>query len=113
MAEELADARKDAPRAILWAVWIGAVTGFIFLVAVCFCITDINTAASSPTGVPIIQIFYDATDSFGAALALSILITVIALVSLAFLFAQSSRVVFSFARDNGLPFPKYFAHVSL
>lgn len=111
MTEELADAKRDAPKAIIWAVWIGAVTGFIFLVALCFCITDINAAAMTSTGVPLIQILYDATDSLAAGLALSILITVIALVSLAFLFAQSSRVVFSFARDNGLPFSSFFKKV--
>lgn len=111
MTEELADAKRDAPKAIIWAVWIGTVTGFIFLIALCFCITDINTAATTSTGVPLIQIIYDATNSLAAALALTICITIIALVSLAFLFAQSSRVVFSFARDNGLPFSSFFKKV--
>jgi choline transport protein len=64
MTEEMKDARKDAPKAIIWAVWIGAITGFIFLVAVCFCIVDIDAAASSPTGVPIFQIFESSTRSF-------------------------------------------------
>lgn len=111
MTEELADAKRDAPKAIIWSVWIGAITGFIFLVAVCFCISDINAAATTPTGVPLFQILNDATSSFAAAMALNIFITIIALVSLAFLFAQSSRVVFSFARDNGLPFSSFFKKI--
>jgi amino acid transporter len=53
MTEEMKDARKDAPKAIIWAVWIGAITGFIFLAAVCFCIVDIDQAVNSPIGVPI------------------------------------------------------------
>ncbi len=112
MTEEMKDARKDAPKAIIWAVWVGAVTGFIFLIVVCFCIVDINNAANTPTGTPIIQIFYDATGSFAAAMALTVMISVIALVSLAFLCAQSSRLAWAFARDGGLPFSKFFAKVN-
>lgn len=111
MTEEMKNAKKDAPKAIIWAVWIGAITGFIFLVAVCFCIVDIDAAASTPTGVPIFEIFRSATRSFGAAMVLSIQISIISLVSLAFLCAQSSRLAFSFARDGGIPFSRYFSKV--
>lgn len=55
MTEEMKDARK-APKAIIWAVWIGAITGLIFLVVICFCIENIDDAASSPTGVPTFEI---------------------------------------------------------
>lgn len=101
MTEELHDARHTAPKAIIWSVWIGAVTGFAFLVAAMFCIGNLQDAATTPTGVPLIAIFYEATGSVGGALGLTTLVTIIALVSLVFLMAQSSRVVFSFARDHG------------
>jgi amino acid transporter len=112
MTEEMKDARKDAPKAIIWAVWIGAITGFIFLVAVCFCIVDIDAAASSPTGVPIFQIFESSTRSFAAGMVLSVQISIISLISLAFLCAQSSRLAFAFARDGGLPFSGFFSKVN-
>ena len=105
------DARKDAPKAIIWAVWIGAITGFVFLVAVCFCIDDINAAANTPTLVPIFEIFVSATGSFGLGMLLCVQISIIGLVSLAFLCAQSSRLAFAFARDGGVPFSKFFAKV--
>ena len=111
MTEEMQNARIDAPKAIIWAVWIGTVTGLAFLVAICFCIVNINSAAMTPTGVPLIQIFYDSSGSLAAALVMSIAVTIIALVSLCFLCAQSSRVVFAFARDRGLPFSGFFAKV--
>jgi choline transport protein len=111
MTEEMKDARNDAPKAIIWAVWIGAITGFFFLVAVCFCIVDIDAAASTPTGVPIFQIFESATRSFALGMLLSVQISIISLVSLAFLCAQSSRLAFAFARDGGLPFSKFFSKV--
>ncbi len=112
MTEEMKDAKKDAPKAIIWAVWIGAVTGFIFLVVVCFCIEDINAAASTPTLVPIFEIFRTATRSFPLAMLLCVQISIIGLVSLAFLCAQSSRLAFAFARDGGLPFSTFFAKVN-
>jgi choline transport protein len=75
MTEEMKDARKQAPRAIVMSVYIGAITGFLFLVAMCFCIGDIETTATSTTGVPLIQIFYDSTGSVGGTCALTSLIT--------------------------------------
>ena len=45
------------------SVCIGAVTGLIFLVAICFCIGDLEETANTSTGVPLIQIFYDSTQS--------------------------------------------------
>ncbi|OAP57273.1 hypothetical protein AYL99_08011 [Fonsecaea erecta] len=104
MTEEMRNARKDAPKAIIWSVWVGAFTGFAFLIASFFCIRNLTAIETSSTGVPLIAIFYEATGSVGGAIGLTTLITIIALVSLCFLMAQSSRVIFSFARDHGLPF---------
>ncbi|KAI1612688.1 amino acid transporter [Exophiala viscosa] len=104
MTEEMKNARHDAPKAIIFSVWIGALTGFAFLIAAFFCIRNLSAIETTSTGMPIIAIFYEATGSVGGAIGLTTLITVIALVSLCFLMAQSSRVIFSFARDHGLPF---------
>jgi choline transport protein len=104
MTEEMKNARHDAPKAIIWSVWIGTFTGFAFLIAAMFCIRNLTAIETTATGVPLIAIFYEATGSVRGAIGLTTLITIIALVSLCFLMAQSSRVVFSFARDHGLPF---------
>lgn len=104
MTEELQDARKEAPRAIIWSVYIGALTGFIFLIAACFCIGDIETTASSATGVPIIQIFLDSTASRAGASGLTVLLIVIGLGASNALTAEGGRAVYAFARDRGLPF---------
>ena len=105
------NASREAPKAIIMSVYIGAITGFIFLISVCFCIGDITTTATSTTGVPLIQIFYDSTGSVVGACFLSSLIVVIVLVCANFLLAEGSRSLFAFARDHGLPFSKLFATV--
>ena len=82
------------------SVYIGAVIGFIFLISLSF---GMGTA-SSPTGVPVIEIFFSSTGSVGGACALASLIAVIVLFCANSLMAEASRAVFAFARDRGLLF---------
>jgi choline transport protein len=111
MTEEIKDARKQAPRAIVMSVYIGSITGFVFLISLCFCIGDIETTATSPTGVPLIEIFFNSTGSVGGSCALTSLIVVICLFCANSLMAEGSRAVFAFARDHGLPFSGLFSKV--
>lgn len=111
MTEEMKSASKEAPKAIVLAVVLGAVTGFAFLLTLCFCIGDITETAESSTGVPVIQIIYDSTGNKAATCILSSLIAVIVIVAGNNLLAEGSRAVYAFARDNGLPFSKIFAKV--
>ncbi|KAF2104499.1 GABA permease [Rhizodiscina lignyota] len=104
MTEEMKDARKSAPKAIVYSVYIGAFTGLVFLISACFCIGDIDTVATTPTGTPLIQIFFDSTGSRGGSCALASLITVIVIFCANSLMAEGGRAVWAFARDGGLPF---------
>lgn len=101
---EIKHARKQAPRAIILSVWMGAFTGFIFLIVICFSIGDIDATATSSTGVPLIQIFHDSTGSNIAATILTVLITVISFGASNSLTAEAGRSIYAFARDEGLPF---------
>ncbi|KAJ5887801.1 hypothetical protein N7495_007842 [Penicillium taxi] len=111
MTEEMKAPSKDAPKAIILAVVLGGVTGFIFLIVLCFCIGDITSVANTSTGVPVIQILYNSTGSKAATCILTTMITVIVLVSGNNLLAEGSRSIFAFARDNGLPFSKLLSKV--
>lgn len=112
MTEEMKNASKEAPIVIVSSVVMGAITGLGFLLALCFCIGDIETTANTTTGVPIIQIFYDSTGSKLGACFLTSMITVIAIFASNSLLAEGSRAVYAFARDHGLPFSKTFARVN-
>ena len=111
MTEEMKQPSREAPKAIVMSVYIGAVTGFIFLISICFCIGDIDSTAASTTGVPLIQILYDSTGSVVGTCFLTSLIVVIVLVCANALLAEGSRSLFAFARDRGLPFSSVFAKV--
>ena len=111
MTEEMLNPAKEAPQAIILSVYLGAVTGFVFLISAFFCIGDLDATATTPTGVPLIQIFYDSTSSVGGATTLAAMIGVIVLICCNSLMAEGSRALWAFARDHGLPFSKVFAKV--
>lgn len=112
MTEEMVAASHEAPKAIIMSVYLGAVTGFVFLVSVCYCIGDITATAESTTGVPLIQIFYDSTGSVVGSCFLTSLGVIIVMGGANALMATGSRSLFAFARDGGLPFSSVFARVS-
>ncbi|KAF2822893.1 GABA permease [Ophiobolus disseminans] len=112
MTEEIKNARKEAPRAIILSVYIGFFTGFIWLIALCFCIGDVETTGGTATGVPVIEIMFNSTNSIAGASTLASMIAVIAIVASNSLMAEGSRAVFAFARDNGLPFSELLSTVS-
>lgn len=96
---------------MIMSVWIGAITGFIFLVSVCFCIGDITAVADTTTLVPLIQIYYDSTNSNVGSCILATFIVIIDLGCGNALLAEGSRSLYAFARDHGLPFSSYISRV--
>lgn len=100
MCEEIHNARKEAPRAIVMSVYIGAVTGLVFLIAACFCIGSIDATAESSTGVPIIEIFYNSTQNATGASCLTVFLIVIGFGASNALTAEGGRAVYAFARGE-------------
>ncbi|KAI4219582.1 MAG: hypothetical protein L6R36_008221 [Xanthoria steineri] len=112
MSEEVKDAANVVPQSMVIALIISGVLTMAFSIAILFGIGDIHLALETPTHYPIIQIFYTATGSKGATTAITCTL-IVTLVSTTFgLLACASRLAWAFARDKGLPFPNYFAHVS-
>ncbi|KAJ9626842.1 hypothetical protein H2204_009858 [Knufia peltigerae] len=112
LSEEMPHPEIEVPRAMVGAIATGLVTAFLFLIALLFCITDINEIVTSPTGVPILAIFYQATGSKAAAIALTCLIFVSIMFSELAGILVAGRTAWAFARDNGLPFSKYFSELN-
>lgn len=96
---------------MIMSVYIGALTGFIFLISICFCIGDITEVAETSTLVPVIQIYFDSTQSKVGACILASLIVVIDLGCANALLAEGSRSLYAFSRDKGLPFSKFISRV--
>lgn len=91
---------------------INGALGFAMLIAVLFCLGNLDNALNTPTGFPFMEIFAQATGSNGGATAMSCIILVAQIFAAIGLLATASRMTWAFARENGLPFSKYLARVS-
>lgn len=100
------------PRVMVGTILINGTLGLGFLFALLFCLGDVESVLNTVTGFPIIQIFYNTTGSTSATTALMMPFIIVAVASTFGLLASASRTFWSFARDKGLPFSTFFAHVS-
>lgn len=113
MSEEVRNPAKVVPRILVQSIIINGTLAFSFILILLFCIGDPTAALKTRTGLPSIQIFYSATGSIKAATVMQCGITIIGLMSSIGVVASVSRLTWAFARDGGLPFSKFFAHVCL
>lgn len=115
MSEEIDDASKQAPRAMVLSVIVGFITGFAFILSLLFVIQDMDAVVNTPTGFPLLAIFYQAT---GNSRAGAICLTLITVITQSFtnisLLSEGSRSVYAFARDGAFPpiLNKYLGKVS-
>ncbi|KAI4112802.1 MAG: hypothetical protein LQ345_006102 [Seirophora villosa] len=108
---EISNASLNVPRSMLASVMLNGTLGFAMLIAVLFCLGDIEEVIETNTGYPFMAIFQNATQSAGGAAAMaSVVVTLGICATIAFL-ASSSRMTWSFARDRGLPLSKYLGKV--
>ena len=110
--DEVKGPRTRVPHSMITAVVLNSILQFIFMVIVMFTIGNVDQVANSPTGLPIIEVYYQATNSVHATNFLVVLMALILFISLFNIFASVSRLVWAFARDNGLPFSRTFSKVS-
>ena len=112
MAEETRNASSVIPRAMFWSYIVNGLMVFLTLITYCFCLTDLAQAFNSPTGYPFIAVFANATGSPEGGAGLTCLIIVLIMLSVINYMAASSRQVFAFALDKGLPFYTWISYVS-
>ena len=94
------------------AVVVNSVLGFVMLVTICFTLGDIDSILASPTGYPFIQVFFNSTGSYAGTNVMTAILIITLTASTITEVATASRQLWSFARDNGVPFGEFFSHVS-
>lgn len=110
MIEEIPEPTRKGPKIMIATVVIGLFTGFIFLSVLLLVLNDVNTVVSSAAG-PLLQIFFDATNSNAGSICLLMFPLICLLFAAIGIMTTSSRMTYAFARDGGLPFSKVFAKV--
>lgn len=111
MSEELRDASKNLPRAMIWSTVINGAMGFIMIITFCMTIGNLDDILSSPTGQPFIAVFWQATQSYAGTNILSALVIFQQIFCNLSLVATSSRQLFAFARDKGVPAYQWFGQI--
>ncbi|KAI5795517.1 amino acid/polyamine transporter I [Geopyxis carbonaria] len=111
LAEEVPRPERNIPFAIMGTIAIGFFTSFIYSISMFFSMTDLDLLVNSPTLVPILQLYYQATGSKPAATFLEFLICFTGLGCQIACHTWQARLCWSFARDRGLPGSRYWAQV--
>ena len=101
MAEEVQNASITVSRSLIATVILNGALGFGILTALLFSLSNIDAALGTPTKYLLIEIFAQSAGSAGATIAMCILLFLLTSATVNFL-ATSSRIMWAFARDNGL-----------
>ena len=110
MVEEVTNAGRAVPQAILWSYVGNAAAAFIVITLTMWSIPDVDAALNSPTGFAFIYALQQAGPRW--AQVITAIIILIAFAGCTGCNAAASREMAAFARDRGLPASKWLAKVS-
>ena len=113
MSEEITNASTAVPASIMLSVLVNGSLGFGMLIAMLFCLGDIELALESPTGYPFMSIFLQATGSVAGTAVMGSIITTMGISTSVGMLATTSRQFWSFARDRGIPGWRIWSQVGL
>jgi len=112
LAEEVSNAALNIPRAILGAMLINGAVGFAMMITVLYCLGDVDSVLETKTGFPFIQVFFNSVGNVAGATVMAAVVLALTWSCAIGITTTASRMTWSFARDNGLPFSKYISYVS-
>ncbi|KAJ7302685.1 amino acid transporter [Mycena albidolilacea] len=112
MAEEVHNPSSDLPRAIVWSIPIGFLTGIFFLVPILFTLPDLPTLLAVASGQPVGVMFELIMGSKGGGFGLWFIIFGIGMFCAISISCAASRATWAFARDAAIPFHNTFATVN-
>jgi choline transport protein len=112
LAEEVKDAAYVSPRAMVATSLVNYSLAFVMSVTVYSSLgNDLAALLSTPLGQPWIQILLNATESKAATNIMTVVVCLLLLFCSVNQVTAASRQLWSFARDEGLPFSAWLAHV--
>lgn len=112
MAEEIENAAINLPRAIFTAMGVNSLLGFSMMLTILFCLGDVKSVLETRTGFPFIQIYYNSTKSLAGTAAMTAIGIALTTACSVGITTTASRMVWSFARDHGLPLSRFLSRVS-
>lgn len=106
MSEEIKHASTVVPHSVLISVLLNGTLGFAMLLAYVFCLGDIDAVLESQDtlGYPFLFVFREGTGSIAGAAVMGLVVVILGICSTVGVLAATSRMLWSFARDRGIPF---------
>lgn len=112
MSEELKDAGRVLPKAMMWATVLNGILGIVMMITFCFAVGDnLDNILNSDTGIPIIQLLYNVTGSNAGTIVMGCVLIILSYFSAITTIASSSRQTWAFARDMGFPASRWLSYV--
>lgn len=91
-------------------MFVGLITALPFTLAMMFVIKDLDAVRLST--LPSLELFHQATGSKNVAVALQSILILVFYSCMPSQWITCGRLTWAFSRDNGIPFSKYWNHVS-
>jgi hypothetical protein len=101
------------PRSIIWCLVLNGVVGLSMYIAILFCASNLQDAITSPYVYPFIKVLLQALNSVAGTAVILAMIIIIDLGCVIAVVATSSRMLWSFARDRGIPGWRHISGVSV
>jgi len=109
MTEETKDSSRTVPHTLLIGYASNVLLGFFSIMAIIYTVGPLDTALQVSTGYPIINMFFNATQSLSAANVMTAVIIINFTAADIACIAATSRQVWAFARNHGMPFSEFIA----
>ncbi|KAL4929652.1 amino acid permease-domain-containing protein [Aspergillus undulatus] len=110
ISEEMANPGRRVPQIIMATLLMGLLTTLPLFIALLLFARDTNAIVEAP--LPSFELIYQATGSRALSLFLITWILLIYISCIPSQWVTCGRMAWAFARDNGVPFPTYFSHIS-
>ncbi|MBV36906.1 MAG: hypothetical protein CMP47_15870 [Rickettsiales bacterium] len=111
LCEEIPNPTINVPKVIMYPVLMGFVTAFPFAISLSFVITDFNSVIATPTGLPLIEVYYQATGSKAGTSILMVAFAICFFGCATANITSSSRQMWSASRDDCFPLSRYWKQV--
>ncbi|CAI6096297.1 unnamed protein product [Clonostachys chloroleuca] len=112
LAEEMPNASRNVPLAMVGSVSANGLMGLIYGTMLLFSTGPLEELLATPTGFPFMQIYLDVTKSHVGASIMSCMITLTAIAATVAGVTSTSRTLWAFARDKATPFHGLLSQVN-
>ncbi|EMG46673.1 HNM1 Choline transport protein [Candida maltosa Xu316] len=112
MTDEIAQPERNIPLVMVISNTLSAVMAFFAAIVYMFCVVNVDNLSDPLGGQPIVQLMYDSFHS-EALTTIGVVCLILTFVGSSYMYyASTSRLIWSFAASNGLPFSKFIGKVS-